>query len=125
MAMSLPVMGSPLHAHGVRTPAAYLAAQAAFITALRARFPDQPWRDPWPAPDGAVPIISGGRWLVVCTCQNGCSASPAWDLACCFECGAIYRHLAWPAHREALETRLLASPASARHWTPTTDRKDP
>ena len=116
MALNLPVIGTPLHAHGVRTPEAYLAAHAAFIAAMQARYDMLVWRDPWPAPDGARPQISGGRWLVLCTCANGCSASPEWDLACCFECGAIYRRLVWPADREALEARLMALPSSDRHW---------
>ena len=120
MALNLTVIGTPLHAHAVRTPEAYLAAHATFIAALRAHLPDdRTWRDPWPAPDGAPPIVSGGRWLVLCDCANGCSASPEWDLACCFECGAIYRRLAWPENREAIEAALLAVPMSARHWMPT------
>lgn len=111
-------IGTPLQAHGVRTPEAYLAKQSAFIKDVHAMYPDRPKVDLWVAPMHVAPFVSGSRWVVMCSCGNAPSAHPDWDLACCFECGAIYRDMAWPKDRAAIEAVIVAAPMSLRHWTP-------
>lgn len=118
MALNLNEIGTPVHAHGVRTPTAYIDKQRGHIHALMEAHPGYAWREPWVAPDGAQPFVSAGRWVVMCSCHNGPSASPEWDLACCFECGAIYRAMAWPVDRLEIEAVLMAMPQRARQWTP-------
>ncbi len=107
----------PRQAHGARTPDEYLEIQRTFIARLAASG-RAPVASTYAAPDGAAAYVSGGRWKVKCPCGNAPSASPEWDLACCLECGAIFRRLAWPPERAQIEALLLARPAHARHWRP-------
>lgn len=108
----------PLHAHGVKTAKDYLLKQAAHIRDLQNARPDGPWGAPHPVTAPVDALVSGGRWVVVCPCGNAPSASPDWQLACCFECGAIY-HPTFPVEREALEALLLARPVTrTRNWAP-------
>lgn len=100
-----------------RTPEMYARAHVAQMTAKREAFHALDVRLPWDAPTAAVPFINGGKWVVLCDCGDAPMASPAWDIARCFNCGAIYRSLAWPAEREAIEAALLDRPqAITRSW---------
>jgi len=60
--------------------------------------------------------VSGGYWVVMCVCGNAPSAHPDWHLACCFECGAIYRYLDVPIDRAEIESVLVRRPMAHRHW---------
>jgi len=105
------------HAHqNVRTPAQYLAVQAQYLEK----------GVPHEATEGerqlaSAPLINFGQWVLRCACGNAPSVSVAWDLACCFECGAIYRHLAFPPDRVAIEHVLLARTRQDRNWDSQTE----
>jgi len=102
-----------------RTAAEYGAAHETAMVRLRAAFPALAIRTPWAADPGAQPLVTGGKWVVLCVCGDAPMASPAWDEARCFQCGAIYRGLAWPDDRRAIEALLLQRPqALTRAWLP-------
>jgi|SRR5581483_3580028 len=114
-------LGRPLEAHNVSSPEAYKQYQAGVIALNRKARPALQWRDPFVADSAAVtPIVSGGRWVVVCAdCDNVPSYDPEWQLACCPECGAIYDAVAPPADWLEIERLLMARPdLRTRHWTP-------
>ena|SRR3990167_5221828 len=101
------------------TPDAYAASHRRQMQGLQRLYPALAFRDPWPAPDGAVALATGGKWVIVCVCGDAPMAHPDWDEARCFACGAIYRHLQWPPQRHAIEDALLARPqAITRAWLP-------
>lgn len=63
-------------------------------------------------------FVSQGRWVINCTCGNGPSASPEWELAVCLECGKVWQPV-FPDRRELLETVLLSRERMAnRNWEP-------
>ena len=104
---------------GCRTREAY---EARHVTEMRAKvraFPALDIREPWEAPAGAVPFVAGGKWIVLCPCGDAPMASPDWNEARCFECGAVHRGLQWPADRDAIEAVLIVRPAAVRTWLPT------
>lgn len=109
------------HAHqGVRSPKQYLAVQAREVARVRAAGLDDAVPHAATARERAeasVPHINHGQWKLRCACGNAPSVSVEWDLACCFECGAIYRDLAFPPNRSAIEAVLLKRPRQARNWT--------
>ena len=97
----------------------YRRAHEAQMHALREKFPALDFRMPWHAPTNPAPYITTGKWVVACPCGDYPMASPAWNEARCFACGAIYQKLKWPRKREAIEAALVARPqALARRWTP-------
>lgn len=121
---ALATIGRPLHVHNARTADDYLYAQAAFIAQQRRAHPHLPWRDPWNW-TGRPPtaILTHGYWKIVpCLadeCLNAPVVDPAWRLACCLECGAIYRGVILPAGWDAIEEELLKRPRMAtRNWVP-------
>lgn len=122
MAMELTRIGDPLEAHNARTPEDYHMRQAAFLAALQQARPYLTWPTPHPAtqPPAAGPLVEWGRWKIACgACANWPSYAPAWQLACCFECGAIYDGLAVAGDVLAIEADLLARPTMAeRNWSP-------
>ena len=46
--------------------------------------------------------------MTICACGNAPSVDPRWNLACCFECGAVYTNLVFPASWELVERVLLS-----------------
>lgn len=114
-------IGRPLEAHNVATPQAFLAAQTAAIAGNLAARPGMTWRPPFDAiaaPQLGGPFINGGRWGVWCPCQGLASYDPDWQLACCFNCGAIYR-LAPPEGWARAEALLMGREQMVnRHWLP-------
>ena len=97
----------------------YRLAHEAQIQALRATYPALGVRMPWVATTKPVPYITAGKWVIICPCGDYPLASPVWNEARCFACGAIYRKLKWPRDREAIEAALVARPrALLRCWTP-------
>ncbi len=115
-------MTGPLVAHGARTAEEYRAKQAAHLRQLRSGYPLSGFGEPHAVSEPIPAIVSGGRWVVMCPCGNAPSASPEWALACCFECGAVYEAVTFPADREAVEAALGRLPVGQpRHWAP----KDP
>lgn len=110
---------TPLHVHSARTPAAYRQQQAQYIAQGRRRYPALRWRDPWVVVLNPAVVVEGGKWLVPCACGNYPSVHPDWQLACCFECGAVYEGLVLPAEASAIEQALLERPHPAlRAWRP-------
>lgn len=98
---------TPLHVHGVRSPAEYRQKQRMYIASARMQAPGLRWRDPWLSLEHPDVLIAAGKWLVWCECGNYPSVHPEWRLACCFECGAIYEDLVVPP--EAIEIARVLS----------------
>ena len=104
---------------GCASQVAYAARHARQMAAMRTAYPALGIRDPWEATECPVPFVLGGKWVVVCPCGDAPMASPEWDEARCFQCGAMYHGLAWPPDRVTLEALLVARPAAAvRAWLP-------
>lgn len=103
-----------------QTHAEYIAKHIEHLRGRAATFPALGLAAaPWDAPDGQAAFIYGGKWIVSCPCGEIPIASPDWDEARCFQCGAIYRALTWPTDRAAIEAVLLARPTAAtRTWLP-------
>lgn len=115
-------IGRPAHAHEVRSDAEYATKQAATIAHNATVHPSRTWQMPWEADQETtrqvVPFINHGRWVVMCLCMNASSYSPEWQVARCFECGAVYR-VAPPEHSQAAEKILMRRPKmSNRNWVP-------
>ncbi len=108
------------HAHQrVRCAKTYLAAQARFMAENRtAGVDDAVPHDATEAErvKASAPFISIGQWKMRCACNNAPSVSLEWDLACCLECGAIYRNLPIPSERVRIELVLLARGRRGRNW---------
>lgn len=98
--------------HGVQTPEAYHQKQVEYLA--RARPPLAAWANL----DPVVVLISGGAWVLRCSCGNAPAVHPAWRVARCFECGAVYEGLEIPADAAALEDTLVQRPTKYRHWDP-------
>ena len=108
-------------AQRVTSPERYLAVQAQYLKNNRDHgVDDSVPHDATPEEIAAAsaPYISVGQWVMDCACKNAPSVSIEWDLACCFECGAIYRSLPFPPDRAAIESVLLQRIRRARNWTP-------
>ena len=98
---------------------AYERQHVAEMRAKRAAYPALGFRDPWPAAVTQPPFVAGGKWVLPCPCGDAPMASPEWDEARCFACGAVYRQLLWPPDRLAIERVLLGRPrAMLRTWLP-------
>ena len=115
-------------AQRVRTPDDYRRAQADFLSRQRAAgVTDAVPHEATEAERSraSVPYINRGQWLMDCACRNAPSVSVEWELACCFECGAIYQGgLVFPSNREALERVVAARARNHRNWTPTESLED-
>lgn len=102
---------------GHQTVERYEQAHLRQMALMAQKYPDLEIRMPWDAPDGAVPYVAGGKWIVRCDCGDYPMASHEWDLARCFGCGAIYRKLAWPRKIREIEAELLKrGKATTRAW---------
>lgn len=124
MARTYPHIIGPIEGHAhqkVKTPQDYLDVQARYLSHNRnAGVDDSAPHDATAAERAAAsaPYISLGQWVMNCACRNAPSVSVAWDLACCLECGAIYRGLTFPEDRDAIEAVLLKRDRRARNWAP-------
>lgn len=104
----------PRLVHGVRSETEYARKHAAQLAELR-RTGREVYE--WSADDGAEVLVSGGKWLVVCSCANAPSASVEWDVARCFDCGAVFRHMVWPEDSTDIALTLRARPEPhTRNW---------
>lgn len=62
--------------------------------------------------------VSGGWWVVKCTCGNAPAAEHEWKIAVCFECGAVHTPV-FPRDRAEGEAALLKREnRHNRHWFP-------
>lgn len=64
--------------------------------------------------------VNHGRWIADCrACGRGMFAHPEWRMACCAECGAVYRAVEFPAGIVEI-TRLLLERADRenQNWVP-------
>ena len=113
-------IGGPKEAHGVKTAEDYRTKQAEHIAACRQALPDREWRTPWIfAGTHPQAVVNWGRWVVECPCGNCPSASDEWNLALCFECGAIYNAVSFPDHRDEISRALMTRPRMEdRCWRP-------
>lgn len=103
--------------HGVTSPEALRRRHAQAIAKLtRAGMRYRVHQDPQPV----HAFVSAGSWVVVCpACSSGCAVEPAWAIACCFGCGAVYESVVLPPDRDEIEAALLERPSvTTRHWTP-------
>lgn len=108
---------TPLHVHGARSEAEYRQQQRDHLMRLQTARPALGFGDPWLVEAPAEALVSGGKWIVRCACGNGPSASPAWQLALCFECGAVFEGVTFPEDAADVELALLARPQLRnRHW---------
>src|SRR5688572_6941155 len=116
------------HAHQrVTSPDTYLAAQAKHLAMNRAAGADDAVPHEATAEERAqasAPYINSRQWLMTCACGNAPSVSVDWDLACCFECGAIYRGLTSPEDRATIEAVLVKRKPRARNSAPPETRAD-
>lgn len=97
----------------------YVHSHEAEMKNKQRAFPALGFRSPWVATDGAQPLVAGGKWVVICECGDAPMASPEWNEARCFGCGAIYRHLRWPEDRLTIERVLTSRPSAlSRNWLP-------
>jgi hypothetical protein len=66
------------------------------------------------SPLTAVVYINHSRLLIDCNCGCGALVDAQWEMACCFECGAIYRsaNLVFPSREDLL---LLDGVLGMRH----------
>ncbi len=65
--------------------------------------------------------VDHGRWI--CDCVEGCGRGmfthPAWRIACCTECGAVYRGIIFPEDVPTITSLLLARPnRENQNWLP-------
>ena len=103
----------------VRSPEEYLVLQREVIAHNRICLPRLAWRDPWVASSRPVAVINMGRWLLHCPCGNAPLVHPGWLLACCLECGAIYREFVLPDDAQAIAAVLCGRPEiHQRNWAP-------
>lgn len=122
MARTFPYIIGPAegHAHqGVKSAASYLAAQAKYLQINREAGVDD--AVPHEATErerakASAPFINIGQWKMTCACGNAPSVSFEWDLACCWECGAIYRNLPCPREKARIELVLTQRDRRGRNW---------
>lgn len=110
------------HVHPrVNTEADYRARQAEALAALARAYPNLPWQGARVVAELPSAFVSGGRWLVECSCGNCPALAPEWGgLALCYECGAVYEGVAQPVDAEEIERLLVARKhPSMRYWNPT------
>ena len=116
------------HAHqGVKTADDYLRVQAGYLASNRAAGVDD--AVPHEATDreraqASAPYVNLGQWVMNCACNNAPSVSFEWDLACCLECGAIYRSLSVPRERSRIELVLTKRARRGRNWDATETLSD-
>lgn len=101
------------------TRAQYAARHAEQMANMRSDLPALDIQEPFLSSEHPQPFVAGGKWIVLCECGDAPMASPDWDEARCFNCGAIYRGLPWPEDRAGVEAALIARPfAAMRAWLP-------
>lgn len=67
-----------------------------------------------------VARIDHGRWITDCVCRAGMYTHPLWKMACCGECGAVYRDVVFPQDWPFIERELLKRQArETQNWFPT------
>jgi hypothetical protein len=61
--------------------------------------------------------VNHGRWIVLCACGVGAFTHPGWRIACCGECGAVFRGVEFPENWREIEETLLKRPSrSKQNW---------
>lgn len=101
------------------TPQQYAQRHAAQMQGKRKAFPYLNVPMPFESTAHPQPCVLGGKWVVFCDCGDAPMASPEWDEARCFNCGAIYRGLPWPDDAVEIESALCSRPhAIVRAWLP-------
>lgn len=110
---------SPLTQRAVRSAREWLEAQDAVLKNNRQRLPLLQWPGPWRSNQVMRPYINCGRWLVRCACGDCPFAHPAWQLAVCLGCGAIYEQLRFPDDMDEIVRVLCHRPhPHQRNWAP-------
>lgn len=64
--------------------------------------------------------VNHGRWLADCQrCGQGMFTHPEWRIACCAECGAVYRGVVFPEAIADITRLLLQRPRrDTQNWEP-------
>lgn len=108
--MSAVIIQGPPQVLGVPSPQAYLGR---LVDALAHRS-----LTAWKAGDRLRAYVNHGRWLVDCPCGESCSTSPAWGMACCLGCGAIFEAIEFPPARMRQDIEHLFEPRTMaqRNW---------
>jgi len=61
--------------------------------------------------------VNQGRWVVNCLCNGGCLTSPEFKVACCFDCGRVFRNVVFPYDARRIEQELLKRKSlDNRNW---------
>ena len=61
--------------------------------------------------------VNQGRWVVNCLCNGGCLTSPEFKIACCFDCGRVFRNVVFPYDARRIEQELLKRKSlDNRNW---------
>jgi hypothetical protein len=117
--MAVPFIRLPREHHpGSTSPAAYRRVHEGFMArraSSGARFSVHEDDTPLEA------RVEDNSWMVDCVCGNGCAADPAWALACCFGCGAVYTAVVFPdpVVLAQIDAVLVARPVTrTREWWP-------
>jgi len=118
--MDFTFITGPPQCHGVKTAQGYLDMQKRILLEIK-KAGVGPGNLPHEATieeelRTSLPFISAGAWKIMCGCNNAPSVSFEWDLACCFECGAIYHHLPIPLDKDKIEKILLYRIKRYRNW---------
>lgn len=97
----------------VTTPEEYLGWQMDMIMMRRIA---RVWKS-----DERVPArVNHGRWLTDCqACYEGVLTHPEWKIACCGNCGAVYRDVIFPPDIAEITRILLERPKrETQNWEP-------
>jgi len=96
---------------GVKDPATYRAAHASQMKRKE--------QTPHEVSEPQHAYINHGRWVVSCKCVGAGLTSPSFGISCCFDCGAVYTHILFPADVDAITHALLQRDnVENRNWTP-------
>lgn len=75
--------------------------------------------EPHDVSDRLYAYVNHGRWLADCVCGSGVMVDPSFQIACCFECAAIYSRIIFPTLYREIERRLVQRVRDAhRNWIP-------
>lgn len=72
----------------------------------------------WSSDQSVRARVNHGRWIADCrTCGQGMFTHPVWKIACCAECGAVYRGVDFPDRIQEITELLLARPRrDTQNW---------
>jgi hypothetical protein len=60
--------------------------------------------------------VNHGRWLINCECNGAAVSCRTAKIACCFDCGRVYKVVKFPRNAGKIESILLVRPMANRNW---------